>query len=129
MSLNLVSPGVKVREVDLTVGRADAANDQVGAIAGPFEMGPVNVPILIETEQDLLKTFGKPLSTDAQYDYWLSASSYLSYGGILRVVRTDGPALNNANDAGSSSVQVNSYEDYVNNHSTSTAWKHNFHKV
>ena len=37
MSLNLVSPGVKVREVDLTVGRADAANEQAGAIAGPFE--------------------------------------------------------------------------------------------
>ena len=90
MSLNLVSPGVKVREVDLTIGRVDAANEQVGAIAGPFEMGPIDDPILIATEQDLLKTFGKPLSTDAQYDYWLSASSYLSYGGILRVLRTDG---------------------------------------
>jgi hypothetical protein len=30
MSLNLVSPGIKVREVDLTVGRIDAVNDQVG---------------------------------------------------------------------------------------------------
>ena len=58
MSLNLVSPGVKVREVDLTIGRADAAAEQVGAIAGPFELGPVDVPILIETEQDLLRTFG-----------------------------------------------------------------------
>ena len=63
MSLNLVSPGVKVREVDLTVGRADAANEQVGAIAGPFEMKNTSVGenILIETEQDLLKTFGKPI--------------------------------------------------------------------
>ena len=59
MSLNLVSPGVKVREVDLTIGRVDAANDQVGAIAGPFVKGPVDVPILIETEQDLLATFRK----------------------------------------------------------------------
>jgi len=121
MSLNLVSPGVKVREVDLTIGRVDAANEQVGAIAGPFEMGPIDVPILIETEQDLLKTFGKPLSTDAQYDYWLSASSYLSYGGILRVLRTDGSTLNNANSTGTS-VKIKSYEDYVNNHSTATGW-------
>ena len=121
MSLNLVSPGVKVREVDLTIGRVDAANEQVGAIAGPFEMGPIDVPILIETEQDLLKTFGKPLSTDAQYDYWLSASSYLSYGGILRVLRTDGSTLNNANSAGTT-VKIKSYEDYVNNHSTATGW-------
>ena len=121
MSLNLVSPGVKVREVDLTIGRVDAANEQVGAIAGPFQMGPIDVPILVETEQDLLKTFGKPLSTDAQYDYWLSASSYLSYGGILRVLRTDGATLNNANSAGTT-VKIKSYEDYVNNHSTATGW-------
>ena len=128
MSLNLVSPGVKVREVDLTIGRVDAANDQVGAIAGPFEKGPINVPILIETEQDLLRTFGKPITTDAQCDYWLSASSYLSYGGTLRVLRTDevaGSHLNNANNDGSTSLKIKSYEDYVNNHSAvSVSWEY-----
>ena len=128
MSLNLVSPGVKVREVDLTIGRVDAANDQVGAIAGPFEKGPINVPILIETEQDLLRTFGKPITTDAQCDYWLSASSYLSYGGTLRVLRSDevaGSHLNNANNDGSSGVKIKSYEDYVNNHSSaSVTWEY-----
>ena len=86
MALNLVSPGVKVREIDLTVGRIDGINDQVGAIAGPFEKGPVNEPVLIETEADLLNTFGSPKSTDAQYEYWMTASSFLSYGGILRVL-------------------------------------------
>ena len=90
MALNLVSPGVKVREVDLTIGRIDDINDQVGAIAGPFAKGPVGVPVLIETEQDLLNTFGKPYSADGQYEYWHTASSYLSYGGVLRVIRTDG---------------------------------------
>ena len=58
MSLNLVSPGIKVREVDLTVGRIDAVNDQIGAFVGPFARGPVDVPVLIETEKDLLNTFG-----------------------------------------------------------------------
>ena len=128
MSLNLVSPGVKVREVDLTIGRVDAANDQVGAIAGPFEKGPINVPILIETEQDLLATFGKPITTDAQCDYWLSASAYLSYGGTLRVLRSDevaGSHLNNANNDGSTGVKIKSYEDYVNNHSSaSVTWEY-----
>jgi len=127
MSLNLVSPGVKVREVDLTIGRVDAANDQVGAIAGPFEKGPINVPILVETEQDLLKTFGKPITTDAQCDYWLSASAYLSYGGTLRVLRTDesaGNHLNNANNDGSTGVKIKSYEDYVNNHSGAVSWEY-----
>ena len=127
MSLNLVSPGVKVREVDLTIGRVDAANDQVGAIAGPFEKGPINVPILVETEQDLLRTFGKPITTDAQCDYWLSASSYLSYGGTLRVLRSDevaGNHLNNANNDGSTGVKIKSYEDYVNNHSGAVSWEY-----
>ena len=67
MALNLVSPGVRVKEIDLTIGRIDDINDQVGAIAGPFEKGPVNVPILVETEAELLDTFGSPKSADAQY--------------------------------------------------------------
>ena len=127
MSLSLVSPGVKVREVDLTIGRIDAINDQVGAIVGPFEKGPVDYPILIETEQDLLKYYGRPLSTDSQYEYWMSASSYLSYGGILRVIRTDGTTLNNSNSgvsADSVTLKIKSYEDYTNNYSTASTWSY-----
>ena len=36
MPLNLASPGIVVREVDLTVGRVDATNGGVGAIVAPF---------------------------------------------------------------------------------------------
>jgi hypothetical protein len=126
MALNLVSPGVRIREVDLTVGGITAANNQVGAIAGPFQKGPVDVPILIETENDLLNTFGKPISSDAQYEYWLGASSYLSYGGVLRVVRCDGDKLNNANSTGigstSTSLKIKSTEAYNNNYTTATDW-------
>jgi hypothetical protein len=127
MALNLVSPGVRIREVDLTVGGITAANNQVGAIAGPFQKGPVDVPILIETENDLLNTFGKPISSDAQYEYWLGASSYLSYGGILRVVRCNGTALNNANSTGIGStagttLKIKSTEDYNNSYTTATDW-------
>jgi hypothetical protein len=125
MALNLVSPGVKIREVDLTVGGITAANNQVGAIAGPFQKGPVDVPILIETENDLLNTFGKPISSDSQYEYWLGAASYLSYGGVLRVVRCDGTNLNNSNsgtNADSVTLKIKSTEDYNNNYSTATDW-------
>ena len=76
MSLNLVSPGVKVREVDLTIGNISGAQELVGAIAGPFEKGPIDVPILIENEQDLIATYGKPLDKDGQFEYWMTASSY-----------------------------------------------------
>lgn len=124
MSLNLVSPGIKVREVDLTVGRIDAVNDQVGAFAGPFVKGPVGEPVLIDTEQDLLNTFGKPSNSDSQFEYWLTASSYLSYGGTLRVVRTDSTNLRNANYPVSSPVnlKINSQEDFINNHTTDSDW-------
>ena len=121
MATPQLSPGVLVREVDLTVGRADNVLDNIGAIAGPFPIGPVDFPIDITTEQDLINVFGKPLSTDAQYEYWMSAASYLSYGGVLKVVRTGGATLNNAN-AGvgigtTTSLKIDNYDDYINNHS------------
>jgi len=124
MALNLVSPGIKVREVDLTVGRIDAVNDQVGAFAGPFVKGPVGEPVLIDTEQDLLNTFGKPSNSDSQFEYWLTASSYLSYGGTLRVVRTDSNNLLNANYPVSTAVdlKITSQEDFINNHATDSDW-------
>ena len=92
-NIGLVSPGVKVREVDLTVGRIDAISDQTGAICGPFSQGPVLEPILVENEQELLSIFGKPNDNDRQYEYWYSASNYLQYGGVLRAVRVDGANL------------------------------------
>ena len=85
MATPQLSPGVLTREVDLTVGRAENVLDNIGAIAGPFRIGPVDDPIDIATEEDLINVFGKPLSTDAQYEYWMSAASYLSYGGVLKV--------------------------------------------
>ena len=43
MPLNLASPGIVVREVDLTIGRVDTATDKVGAIVAPFVKGlPTN---------------------------------------------------------------------------------------
>ena len=88
MATPQLSPGVLVREVDLTVGRADNVLDNIGAIAGPFALGPINDPIEVTTEQELINVFGKPLSTDAQYEYWMSAASFLSYGGVLTVSYT-----------------------------------------
>ena len=123
MATPQLSPGVLVREVDLTVGRADNVLDNIGAIAGPFPIGPVNDPIDITTEQDLINVFGKPISTDAQYEYWMSAASYLSYGGVLKVTRAAGSTLANSNaGAGSANAtmtgaaRIDNYDDYTNNH-------------
>jgi hypothetical protein len=120
MATPQLSPGVLVREVDLTVGRADNVLDNIGAIAGPFPIGPVDFPTDIATEQELINVFGKPQTTDSQYEYWMSASSYLSYGGVLKVVRTSGSTLNNANAgvgiASTSSLKIDNYDDYTSNH-------------
>ena len=68
MATPQLSPGVITREVDLTVGRADNVLDNIGAIAGPFAIGPVDEVTNIATEQALINTFGKQFSTDAQYE-------------------------------------------------------------
>jgi hypothetical protein len=126
MATPQLSPGVLVREVDLTVGRADNVLDNIGGIAGPFPIGPVNEPITVTNETDLINVFGKPLSTDSQYEYWMSASSFLSYGGVLKVVRATDDDLNNANPgvgiASTVSLQILNYDDYTNNHTTDTSF-------
>ena len=130
MATPQLSPGVLVREVDLTVGRADNVLDNIGAIAGPFAIGPVDDPIDITTENELIDVFGKPLSTDAQYEYWMSASSFLSYGGVLKVARTDGANLVNANairnssgisTAGEPNLKIKNFDDYEANYADDIA--------
>ena len=112
MPLNLASPGIVVREVDLTVGRVDTASDKVGALVGPFAKGAVDLPILVESEQDLLNAFGKPYSVDKHYEYWMVASSYLAYGGPLRVVRADDDDLKNSFSGTAGSIKIKSTEHY-----------------
>ena len=126
MATPQLSPGVLIREVDLTVGRAENVLDNIGAIAGPFQIGPVDEPITIENEQQLIATFGKPMSTDGQYEYWMAADAFLSYGGILKVVRTDGTNLNNANAgvsiASTTTLKITNGDDYEENHKTDTSF-------
>ena len=113
MPVNLASPGIVVREVDLTIGRVDSATDKNAAIVAPFAKGPVNLPIIIESEQDLIDNFGKPQNVDDQVEYWMVAASYLAYGGQMSVVRAADTQLNNATDDGGT-VVINSVDDYIN---------------
>ena len=112
MALNLASPGLIVREVDLTVGRVDPTSDKVGGLVAPFAIGPVDLPILVESEQDLLATFGEPYSIDKHYEHWLTASSFLAYGGSLRIVRSDDDDLKNAFVGSASTIKIKSVEHY-----------------
>ena len=126
MATPQLSPGVLVREIDLTVGRAENVLDNIGAIAGPFKLGPIDEPTTITTQQELLDVFGSPQSNDRQYEYWMTASEYLNYGGILSVVRTDGSNLVNANAGvgigSSASLKIKSYDDYQENYTSATTY-------
>ena len=115
MPLNLASPGIVVREVDLTVGRVDPTSGGIGAIVAPFAQGPVDLPTVIGSEKDLLDVFGKPYGTDKHYEHWLVASSYLAYGGSLSVVRADDTGLQNgfvAVSTATTSIKIKSLEHY-----------------
>ena len=114
MPLNLASPGVVVREVDLTAGRIDPTSDSVGGIVAPFAKGPVEIPTIVENENDLLDKFGKSYGTDKHFESWLVASSFLAYGGSLRVVRSDDDDLKNSVNSGATAIKIKSIEHYDN---------------
>ena len=87
MVIKTASPGIVIQEVDLTKGTSDAITTNIGAFAGPFQRGPVDELVLIETEAQLQATFGDP--TDENYEYWYSVSNFLEYGGVCYVTRCD----------------------------------------
>jgi len=114
MALNLASPGIVVREIDLTKGGIAPATTGIGAIVAPFAQGPTDVPTIVGSENDLLNIFGQPYSVDKHYEHWMVASSYLAYGGQLQVVRADGSNLENAFVGTASSIKIKSLTDYNN---------------
>lgn len=81
-----VSPSVIVREVDASA-TVPAIATSPGAIAGVFRWGPVNEPILITSEDNLVTRFGKP--SDSNYETFFTAADFLAYANPLYVVRAD----------------------------------------
>ena len=118
MASTLLSPGVVIQERDLTLGSIETVEVNVGAIAGAFAKGPVNKPVRISSESELLSKFGEP--NDSNYETWFAASSFLAYGGVLDVVRASGASLKTAN-VGGVSLTINSVEDYEGNYYDGTA--------
>ena len=102
-----VSPGVQVKEIDLT-NVVPAVSTSIGAIAGAFQWGPVGEIRTIGSEKELVEVFGKP---NAQtYKYFMPAAQFLQYGNSLRVVRAETDNLNATNDG--SGVKITNESDY-----------------
>ena len=108
-----VSPGVLTQEKDLT-NVIPAVASTVGAFAGDFVQGPLDEIVTISSEKDLVDTFGKPNSTT--FESFFSASSFLQYGNVLRVVRASGTGILNAT-ANGSGLLINNTTSYQNDYS------------
>ena len=106
-----VSPGVEVKEIDLT-NVIPAVSTSIGGYAGPFRWGPVEEIQLVSSEKELASVLGKPSAFLAES--FFTASSFLKYGNALKAVRTTSDQLKNAvsgevsvNTGGISAVNVN----------------------
>ena len=95
----LVSPGVHVKEIDLT-NVVPAVATSIGAIAGCFQKGPVSSVTNISSEEELLEIFGKPLSTSNQFETWFTAANFLQYSDSIKVVRAGTGHLNAGANSG-----------------------------
>ena len=101
---NLVSPGVQVKEIDLT-NVVPSVSSTIGAMAGAFAWGPVNEVVTVSSETQLVEKFGK---SDANtFESVLTASQFLSYGNNLKVVRAVGSAARNATASGTGILTQN----------------------
>ena len=87
-----VSPGVVIRERDLSNAVVVGNSAIRGAIASSFRSGPVGKIVNIGSERELIDTFGAP--SEANAGDWLVASEFLRYGGSLAVVRAATGVLN-----------------------------------
>jgi len=102
---NLVSPGVQVKEIDLT-NVVPSVSSTIGAMAGAFTWGPANQIVTVTSETELVDKFGKP---DANtFESVLSASQFLSYGNNLKVARAVGTSARNATVSGTGILTQNS---------------------
>ena len=92
-----VSPGVIIRERDLSNAVVVGDVAITAAFASTFVKGPVGTITNINSERELIDQFGGP-SDDNAAD-WLVASEFLQYGGRLAVVRA-ATAVENATASG-----------------------------
>ena len=95
MASTQLSPGVVVLERDLT-NVINSTVDNIAAIVGSFEKGPVEEVQTVTSEKELLAIYGKP--TEYNFEYWFSAAQFLLYGGTVKIVRADNASLKNAID-------------------------------
>ena len=107
-----VSPGVQVKEIDLT-NVIPAVSTSIGATAGVFMWGPVDEVITVSSEKQLVEVFGEPNFNDGTYIDFMKAAQFLQYGNALRVVRVETGNLNAADTGVGIKVMNSDHYDSV----------------
>ena len=95
-----VSPGIVIKERDLSNAVITGAQQITAAFASTFQKGPIGEIVRISSQKQMIDVFGKP--ADANAEDWYVASEFLSYGGRLAVVR----AATNVKNASASGTGV-----------------------
>jgi phage tail sheath protein FI len=116
-----LSPGINITEIDLTT-IVPAVGTTVGAIAGPFQWGPANKPMLLDSELTLHNTFGGPDNTTA--NVWFTAANFLAYASALqavRVIKATGTGAHKNATADGSGLLIANEDAYLNNYANGQA--------
>ena len=103
-----VSPGIRLRERDLSNAVVVGASEITAAHASTFQKGPIGKVVNIASQKELISVFGAPTEENAE-DFFV-ASEFLGYGGRLAVVRA-ATGVNSASVAGGA-VLVKNDEDW-----------------
>ena len=106
---SLISPGIVIKERDLTTAVVVNSQAITGAFASTFARGPVGEITTISSQSELLNTFGKPGAANAED--WFVASEFLNYGGRLAVVRAE-TGTNSANSGSNAALNVRNSADW-----------------
>lgn len=93
-----VSPGIILKERDLSNVVVVGAQQITAAFAGTFAKGPIDQIVNVSSQKELVSIFGKP--NDANAEDWYVASEFLNYGGRLAVVRATTGVENASSDGG-----------------------------
>jgi hypothetical protein len=91
--MSVLSPDTNIKELDFSGIVPTVATTQA-AIAGRFSTGPLNVPVLISSEDELVAIFGKP--NESNYMEWHCAAEFLKYSASLYVTRATPAGVLNA---------------------------------
>ncbi len=103
----LLSPGVLVQEKDFSTIVPVVAS-AIGGTAGDFSKGPIETPVLVDSESTLFSVFGAP--TETNFGTWFAAAEFLRYANKLYVVRAAPSGVLNANDG--TPIAIKNYDNY-----------------